>query len=51
MTEMRVHPPRLVIFRPDDKYNNAASERVMSLVKSKYVLIDTIDGRDLYRLP
>jgi hypothetical protein len=51
MTEMRAHPPRLVIFRPDDKYNNAASARVMSLVKSEYVLIDTIDGRDLYRLP
>ena len=51
MAEMQARPPRLVIFRPGDKYNNAASARVMSLVKSKYVRIDTIDGRDVYRLP
>lgn len=51
MAEMQASPPRLVIFRPDDKYNTAASARVMSLVKSKYVRIDTIDGRDVYRLP
>jgi hypothetical protein len=48
--ELHAHPPRLVVFRPDDKYNNEASRRVMALVKSRYVQLDTTEGREIYRL-
>ena len=44
------HPPRLVIFRPDDKYNNEHSERVMAFVREKYDHIDARNGVVIYRL-
>jgi hypothetical protein len=50
LAELHTRPPRLVAFRPDDKYNNAASHRVMDLVRSRYDRIDTIAGLDIYRL-
>ena len=46
--EIGRHPPRLVLFRPDDKYNNAASQQVMALVRSRYVQLDTIDGLEIW---
>ena len=49
MAELAARPPRLVIFNPNDKYNNAKSESVMELVRASYVRIDTIDGREVYR--
>jgi hypothetical protein len=48
--ELITHPPRLVTFRPDDKYNTDASRQVMNLVRSKYDLIRTIGGLEIYRL-
>jgi hypothetical protein len=43
-------PPRLVIFRPDDKYNTAASHEIMQHVRSRYEHLDTIAGVELYRI-
>jgi hypothetical protein len=51
LNELRQRPPRLVIFSPADKYNNAMSRAVMDLVRSTYVHIDTASGREFYRAP
>jgi hypothetical protein len=50
MDEMKAHPPRLVAFRPADKYNTAASEQIMDLVRATYVHVDTLDGLEIYTL-
>jgi formyltetrahydrofolate hydrolase len=50
LTVIRIRKPRLVIFRPDDKFVTAQVHQVMSYVKVAYDLIDTIDGADVYRL-
>jgi hypothetical protein len=42
-------PPRVVAFRPDDKYNNGASRRIMTFVRERYERFDTIAGVELYR--
>lgn len=42
-------PPRLVIFRPSDKYNTRAVADVMAVVKSRFTRIDTIGGAEVYR--
>jgi hypothetical protein len=44
LDEVAARPPRLVLFRPDDKYNNDATRRVMDLVRTRYERIETIDG-------
>ena len=43
-------PPPLVTFRPDDKYNTAASQRIMEIVRARYDLLETIGGVEVYRL-
>jgi hypothetical protein len=48
---MRVAPPRLVIFRPDDKFNTPESHRLMKHVRASYTLIEMIDGAEIYRRP
>jgi hypothetical protein len=48
---LRTDPPRLVIFRPDDKYNDAASRQVMVFVRSKYTRIAETGGLQVYRRP
>jgi hypothetical protein len=48
IAEFERHPPRLVAFRPDDKYNTQASSTIMDFVRAHYERIDTIDGLDLY---
>lgn len=50
LSELGARPPRVVIFRPDDKYNNDGSRRIMALVMSTYDRIDTMDGAEIYRL-
>ena len=49
MEDLTVHPPRVVAFRPDDKYNTDASARIMELVTNKYVFVETVGGVQLYR--
>jgi hypothetical protein len=43
-------PPRLVIFRPNDKYNTAFSLRVMAAVRARYTSRGHIEGLDMYVL-
>jgi hypothetical protein len=48
--ELTAHPPRLVLFRPADKYNTDASRQVMDVVRSRYDRLQTIEGLEIYRL-
>lgn len=41
-------PPRLVIYRPDDKYNTQYSRRIADWVASRYELLDVFDGFEVY---
>jgi len=43
-------PPRLVLFRPDDKYMTRLVRDVMIRVKASATLLTTIDGIEVYRL-
>jgi hypothetical protein len=45
------HPPRVVSYRPADKYNTEASQQIMAYVGRNYERFDTIAGVELYRLP
>jgi hypothetical protein len=40
--------PRVVLFRPADKYNNDASARLIDVVRQRYIKIDTIAGLEVY---
>jgi hypothetical protein len=42
-------PPRLVIFRPDDKYNTRATTEIMAAVRANYTLLGEHDGAEIYR--
>jgi hypothetical protein len=42
-------PPRVITFRTDDKYNTAASRRIMEYVRSAYEKFDTVGQVQLYR--
>jgi hypothetical protein len=44
-------PPRLVLFRPEDKYMTALIRDVMARVKARATHLTTIDGLEVYRLP
>jgi hypothetical protein len=50
MSVLTGQPPRLVAFRPDDKYNTEATRQIMSYVRSTYEHFETIGGLELYRL-
>jgi hypothetical protein len=43
-------PPTLVTFRPDDKYNTAASWRIMDRVRATYDRIATVGQFEVYRI-
>jgi hypothetical protein len=43
-------PPRLVLFRPQDKYMTALIRDLMVRVKARATLLTTIDGIEVYRL-
>jgi hypothetical protein len=42
-------PPKLVIYRPDDKYNTDASQQIMDLVKQRYEFLGETGGFEIYR--
>jgi hypothetical protein len=42
-------PPRLVIFRPNDKYNTSKTAEVMTAVSSTSSLLGEHDGAKIYR--
>jgi hypothetical protein len=43
-------PPRLVLFRPDDKYMTRLVRDLMIRIKTSATLLTTIDGLEVYRL-
>jgi hypothetical protein len=45
------HPPRLVTFNRDDKYNTPRSWMIMEAVKHRYVLLGRFEPFDVYVLP
>jgi hypothetical protein len=49
--ELVMHPPRIITFRPDDKYNNDMTRQIMDVVRSHYVRVDLIDGTEIYQYP
>jgi hypothetical protein len=42
-------PPRLVFYRPDDKYNTAASLALIDHVRQRYELLGSRGGFEIYR--
>jgi hypothetical protein len=42
-------PPKLVIYRADDKYNTAYSHEILNLVKERYDFLKDISGFSVYR--
>jgi hypothetical protein len=48
---LREHPPRLVTFNRDDKYNTPRSLQIMEAVRQRYVLVGRVDPFDVYVLP
>jgi hypothetical protein len=43
-------PPRLVLFRPSDKYMTRLIQDVMIRIKTRATLLTTTDGLEVYRL-
>jgi hypothetical protein len=48
---LRDHPPRLVTFNREDKYNTPRSWQIMESVKRRYVLLGRFEPFDVYVLP
>ncbi len=48
LSALHAAPPRLVIYRPDDKYNTRYSRRIVDWVASRYELLDVFDGFEVY---
>jgi hypothetical protein len=48
---LRDHPPRLVTFNRDDKYNTSQSWQIMEVVRHRYVLLGRFEPFDVYVLP
>lgn len=44
-------PPRLVIFRPQDKFVTEQALAIMNVVRSNYEKLDVFDGAEVYKLP
>lgn len=50
LSALRAARPRLVIYRPDDKYNTHYSRRIADWVATRYDLLDVVDGFEVYGL-
>ncbi len=46
---IRDRPPRLVFYRPVDKYNTQYGDEVMAYVRQHYGLLETLGGFEIYR--
>ena len=51
LAALAADPPFAVTFRPADKYNTAASVRIMEYVRSTYQNVQTIGDVEIYQLP
>lgn len=48
IADLRKRPPALVFFRPDDKYTSARTRQLMDWIRSRYRLIEIVDGFETY---
>jgi hypothetical protein len=51
LQQLHAQPPRLVFYRPDDKYNTAASRTLIDHVRRHYELSESYGGFEIYRRP
>ena len=49
MDALTSHPPAVVTYRPDDKYNTEASRAIMERIRATYDRLDPIGGFEVYR--
>lgn len=49
LATLRRDPPRLVFFRPDDKYNTPLVARLMDFIRARYRPLPSIGGFEIYR--
>jgi hypothetical protein len=50
LDRLRRQPPRVITFRPADKYNTSASHAIMRYVRSRYDLVEDVGGVEVYRI-
>ena len=48
ITDLKNAPPKLIFFRPEDKYNTSQSLDVLTWVRDRYVLLDVYAGFEIY---
>lgn len=48
---VRCHPPALVLHNPEDKYNTAATARLMDVVRTAYEILEPVPPLLIYRRP
>jgi hypothetical protein len=46
---IRCHPPKLVFFNPEDKYNTPASARIAAVLQAQYQLLETVPPFRVFR--
>jgi hypothetical protein len=44
-------PPRMVFYRPDDKYNTPISRPLIDYIRQRYERVEGFDGFEIYQLP
>ncbi len=49
LEQIAMDPPKLVLYRPDDKYNTKRSQAIMDRVRQQYVALGTVGGFEVYR--
>ena len=49
LEQLRTQPPRLVFYRPDDKYNTRAARALMDQVRRHYDFLEGHGGFEVYR--
>jgi hypothetical protein len=49
LQQLRTQPPRLVLYRPDDKYNTTAAWALMDQVRRRYDFLGSRGGFEIYR--
>ena len=42
-------PPKLVVYKPNDKYNTNYSREIISLIKERYIFLGETSGFEIYR--
>jgi hypothetical protein len=51
LDRLATEPPKLVFYRPDDKYNTAYTAKIVDFVRERYDPLDIRGGFEIYRYP